>query len=64
MVLDLIDFLIQSGERIGVLVVEQQLFRLTGRIDRYYVMSQGHVIRHGDGPELWTLSPEELWSLH
>ena len=64
LVLDLIDYLIGAGERIGVLVVEQQLFRLTGRIDRYYVMSQGHIVRDGTGTELWALNPEELWSLH
>ena len=62
-VLDLIDHVRNTSSNLGVLVVEQQIFRLTGRLDRYYVMRQGQIERHGDASELWGLAPEELWSL-
>jgi len=63
LILDLFDQMQQLGDRFSVIVVEQQLFRLTGRIDRYYAMNQGQIIRNGDGEELWSLDTEELWSL-
>lgn len=62
-VLDLIDYLRNTKLSLGVLIVEQQLFRLVGRLDRYYVMRQGRIERKGQASELWALSPEELWSL-
>ena len=63
LILDLFDEMLKLGDRFSVIVVEQQLFRLTGRIDRYYVMNQGKIVRSGAGEELWSLETEELWSL-
>ena len=63
LILDLFDEMLKLGDRFSVIVVEQQLFRLTGRIDRYYVMNQGQIVRNGDAEELWSLETEELWSL-
>lgn len=63
LILDLFSKMPHLGGQFGVIVVEQQLFRLTGRIDRYYVLNQGRVVRTGEGSELWTLEPEELWQL-
>lgn len=63
LVLDLFDSMTSLANRFSVIVVEQQLFRLTGRIGRYYVMSQGQITRHGQGDELWSMGTEELWSL-
>ncbi|MBV1902791.1 MAG: ATP-binding cassette domain-containing protein [Marinosulfonomonas sp.] len=63
LILDLFDEMLKLGDRFSVIVVEQQLFRLTGRIDRYYVMNQGQIVRNGDAEELWSLETEELWAL-